>query len=75
METVAVNNNNNSRGGGGGDVSPAIDAELMSVTQTLAKEAYVLFQLGKYADCLKVLNQILEKKTDDPKVNSLIYVF
>ncbi|KAK9071364.1 hypothetical protein SSX86_009932 [Deinandra increscens subsp. villosa] len=53
---------NNSRG----DVSS--DAELISVTQSLAKEAYVLFQLGKYGDCFKVLNQILDKKPDDPKV-------
>ncbi|XP_076957024.1 uncharacterized protein LOC143632363 [Bidens hawaiensis] len=44
------------------------DGELITVTQALAKEAYVCFQLGKYADCLKVLSQILEKKPDDPKV-------
>ncbi|KAI3790297.1 hypothetical protein L2E82_03242 [Cichorium intybus] len=56
--------NNNSRG----DASLASDADLISVTQALAKEAYVLFQLGKYVECLKVLNQILEKKADDPKV-------
>ncbi|KAL8247957.1 hypothetical protein R6Q59_009173 [Mikania micrantha] len=48
--------------------SSASEAELISVTQTLAKDAYVLFQLGKYVDCLKVLNQILEMKADDPKV-------
>ncbi|KAI3775430.1 hypothetical protein L1987_50006 [Smallanthus sonchifolius] len=48
--------------------SSASDADLISVTQTLAKDAYVLFQLGKYADCVKVLNQILDKKADDPKV-------
>ncbi|KAK9060709.1 hypothetical protein SSX86_021415 [Deinandra increscens subsp. villosa] len=60
--------NNNSRG----DASSASDSDLISVTQALAKDAYVLFQLGKYADCLKVLNQILEKKADDPKVNSLV---
>lgn len=56
--------NNNSRV----DASLVSDADLISVTQTLAKEAYVLFQLGKYVECLKVLNQILEKKADDPKV-------
>ncbi|KAJ9557964.1 hypothetical protein OSB04_012578 [Centaurea solstitialis] len=56
-----ANNNNNSS-------SNSPDADLISVTQTLAKEAYVLFQLGKYVDCLKVLNQILEKKQDDPKI-------
>ncbi|KAI3771536.1 hypothetical protein L6452_02701 [Arctium lappa] len=64
--------NNNSRG----DVSTSPDADLISVTQTLAKEAYVLFQLGKYVDCLKVLNQILEKKSDNPKiVDSVIALF
>ncbi|KAL4589821.1 hypothetical protein LXL04_002731 [Taraxacum kok-saghyz] len=56
--------NNNSRV----DASLVSDTDLISVTQTLAKEAYVLFQLGKYVECLKVLNQILEKKADDPKV-------
>ncbi|XP_076911058.1 uncharacterized protein LOC143568909 [Bidens hawaiensis] len=44
------------------------DGEVISVTQTLAKEAYVCFQLAKYADCLRVLNRILEHKPDDPKV-------
>ncbi|KAI3814635.1 hypothetical protein L1987_14278 [Smallanthus sonchifolius] len=62
VSVVSVNNNGRS------DASSASDADLISVTQTLAKDAYVLFQLGKYADCLKVLNQILDKKADDPKV-------
>ncbi|XP_076915403.1 uncharacterized protein LOC143574747 [Bidens hawaiensis] len=44
------------------------DGEAISVTQTLAKEAYVCFQLGKYADSVRVLNRILEQKPDDPKV-------
>ncbi|XP_024980153.1 CCR4-NOT transcription complex subunit 10-B isoform X2 [Cynara cardunculus var. scolymus] len=61
--SVALSNNNSR-----GDASSSPDADLISVTQTLAKEAYVLFQLGKYVDCLKVLNQILEKKADDPKI-------
>ncbi|XP_047947773.1 CCR4-NOT transcription complex subunit 10-like [Salvia hispanica] len=34
----------------------------------LAKEAAVLFQSGKFADCLKILNQLLQKKENDPKV-------
>lgn len=55
------------------------DADLICVTQTLAKDAYVLFQLGKYGECVKVLNQILEKKPDDPKVNNeftcFVYLF
>ncbi|GKG41784.1 hypothetical protein Tco_0473535, partial [Tanacetum coccineum] len=37
----------------GGDV-------MTSARETLAKEAYVCFQLGKYVDCVKLLNQILE---------------
>ncbi|KAK1413976.1 hypothetical protein QVD17_29713 [Tagetes erecta] len=54
MDSVSVNNNS--------------DADVICVTQTLARDAYVLFQLGKYGECVKVLNQILEKKLDDPKV-------
>ncbi|XP_057769024.1 uncharacterized protein LOC130989043 [Salvia miltiorrhiza] len=34
----------------------------------LAKEAAVLFQTGKFADCLRILNQLLQKKEDDTKV-------
>ncbi|XP_071742229.1 uncharacterized protein [Rutidosis leptorrhynchoides] len=60
-----MENNNSSRM----DVSlSAVDADLISVTQTLAKEAHEFFQSGKYADCLRVLNQILEKNSDDPKI-------
>ncbi|KAL7601044.1 hypothetical protein Lser_V15G23933 [Lactuca serriola] len=64
MDPSSLTPANNSRV----DASLVSDADLISVTQTLAKEAYVLFQLGKYVECLKVLNQILEKKADDPKV-------
>ncbi|KAL1547953.1 CCR4-NOT transcription complex subunit 10-like [Salvia divinorum] len=34
----------------------------------LAKEAAVLFQSGKFADCLRILDQLLQKKENDPKV-------
>lgn len=34
----------------------------------LAKEAALLFQAGNFLDCLRVLNQLLQKKADDPKV-------
>ncbi|KAJ0724315.1 putative tetratricopeptide-like helical domain superfamily [Helianthus annuus] len=61
MESVSVNNSK-------ADGSSAADVDIISVTQTLAKDAYVLFQLGKYAECVKVLNQVLEKKADDLKV-------
>ncbi|KAH6779274.1 hypothetical protein C2S52_010511 [Perilla frutescens var. hirtella] len=36
--------------------------------ESLAKEAAVLFQSGKFADCLRILNQLLQKKEEDPKV-------
>nr|GEW15225.1 CCR4-Not transcription complex subunit 10-like [Tanacetum cinerariifolium] len=47
----------------GGDV-------MTSARETLAKEANVCFQLGKYVDCVKLLNQILEdnKPNDHPKI-------
>lgn len=47
--------------------SPEDDGSL-SVTAALAKEAALLFQSGKFADCRKVLNQLLQKKEGDPKV-------
>ncbi|KAF9615214.1 hypothetical protein IFM89_022476 [Coptis chinensis] len=40
----------------------------MSVTSTLGKEASLLFQSRKYSESLDVLNQLLHKKKDDPKV-------
>ena len=40
----------------------------------LAKEAAVLFQSGKFADCLKILNQLLQKKENDPKVNYILVI-
>ncbi|XP_071716024.1 uncharacterized protein [Rutidosis leptorrhynchoides] len=51
------------------DVSlSSVDVDLISVMQALAKEATEFYQSGKYVDCLRVLNQILEKKVDDPKI-------
>lgn len=47
--------------------SPEDDGSL-SVTAALAKEAALLFQSGKFADCRKVLNQLLQKKEGDLKV-------
>jgi len=44
------------------------DDGVVSVTASLAKEASVLFQSEKYLECVQVLNQLLEKKQDDPKV-------
>nr|XP_043624555.1 CCR4-NOT transcription complex subunit 10 isoform X2 [Erigeron canadensis] len=73
MESAAANSNNSNSSSNNSkmmmmmDVSISDDVDLITETQTLAKEAYVMFQLGKYSDCLKLLNQILDKKADDPK--------
>ncbi|CAA2939105.1 Hypothetical predicted protein [Olea europaea subsp. europaea] len=39
----------------------------LSIAAGLAKEAGLLFQVRKYVDCLRVLNQLLQRKEDDPK--------
>ncbi|KAL2482724.1 Tetratricopeptide repeat (TPR)-like superfamily protein [Forsythia ovata] len=44
------------------------DDGALSVAAGLAKEAGLLFQAGKYVACLRVLNQLLQRKEDDPKV-------
>ncbi|GMH04554.1 hypothetical protein Nepgr_006394 [Nepenthes gracilis] len=41
---------------------------VLSVAVSLAKEAAALFQSRKYAECVDVLNQLLQKKEYDPKV-------
>jgi CCR4-NOT transcription complex subunit 10 len=48
--------------------SPVEDDGSLTVTAGLAKEAALFFQTGKYVDCLKVLNQLLQKKEGDLKV-------
>lgn len=40
----------------------------LSVAAALAKDAAALFQSRRYAECVEVLNQLLQKKEDDPKV-------
>ncbi|KAG6413796.1 hypothetical protein SASPL_126511 [Salvia splendens] len=40
----------------------------LTVAAELAKEAALLFQAGNFVDCLRVLNQLLQKKAADPKV-------
>lgn len=47
------------------------DGAALTVTCGLAKDAASLFQSGHYAECIEVLNQILQKKEDDPKVQML----
>ncbi|XP_049412919.1 uncharacterized protein LOC125875899 [Solanum stenotomum] len=44
------------------------DDGAMSVNSGLAKEAALFFQSGNYADCVRVLYQLLQKKEGDPKV-------
>ncbi|KAL0403791.1 UNVERIFIED_CONTAM: hypothetical protein Sradi_2019900, partial [Sesamum radiatum] len=43
------------------------DESALLVAVGLAKEAALLFQAGKFVDCLRILNQLLEKKEGDPK--------
>lgn len=82
---VASNNNNGSSGINNSSsresalspsaaplVSPPVPVEddaAISVAAGLAKEAALLFQSGKFVECINVLNQLLQKKEGDPKVN------
>lgn len=49
----------------------------LSVAAALAKDAAALFQSRRYAECVEVLNQLLQKKEDDPKVGlcALFFLF
>ena len=53
--------------------SPDDDAGL-SVAASLAKDAALLFQSRKFSECLDVLNQLLQKKEDDPKVFFSLFI-
>ncbi|KAE9602308.1 hypothetical protein Lal_00050218 [Lupinus albus] len=44
------------------------DNAVFAVTVSLAKDAVLHFQSGKFAKCVEVLNQLLQKKQHDPKV-------
>ncbi|XP_075517684.1 uncharacterized protein LOC142552008 [Primulina tabacum] len=48
--------------------SVAENDSALSVAAGLAKEAALLFQAGKYVDCLRILNQLSQKKERDPKI-------
>lgn len=50
------------------DGSSVDDDGVLSVTSGLAKEAAFLFQSQKFVECVDVLNQLLQKKEDDPKI-------
>ncbi|KAK7330064.1 hypothetical protein VNO77_24249 [Canavalia gladiata] len=52
------------------DASSGTDGDdgVFTVAVALAKDAASHFQSGKFAECVEVLNQLLQKKQDDPKV-------
>ncbi|KAF6158143.1 hypothetical protein GIB67_014937 [Kingdonia uniflora] len=51
------------------EVSSSDEDLALPVTTVIAKEAFLLFQSRRFGECLDVLmNQLLHKKEDDPKV-------
>ncbi|KAG8362946.1 hypothetical protein BUALT_BualtUnG0020500 [Buddleja alternifolia] len=50
------------------------DDGALSLAAGLAKEAVLLFQAGRFVDCLRILYQFLQKKEDSPKVRRNIAV-
>ncbi|GER47383.1 CCR4-NOT transcription complex subunit 10-B [Striga asiatica] len=46
----------------------------LSVASGFAKEAALLFQAGKFVDCLRVLIELSQKKENDPKVRHNIAI-
>ncbi|KOM32997.1 hypothetical protein LR48_Vigan01g255300 [Vigna angularis] len=52
------------------DASSGTETEdgVFTVAVALAKDAALHFQSAKFAECVEVLNQLLQKKQDDPKV-------
>lgn len=47
----------------------------LSATAAMARDAAVLFQSRRYAECAEVLAQLLLKKEGDPKVGDSISAF
>ncbi|XP_051148784.1 uncharacterized protein LOC127263680 [Andrographis paniculata] len=72
MDSASSSLPSNSRDGSTSAVAVEDDAAL-SVAAGMAKEAALLFQAGKYAECRRILNQLLQKK-DDPKVRHNIVI-
>lgn len=71
---VGDNSNSNNREGAFSPIAASPrgsmeDDVALSVAEGLAKEAALLFQAGKFVECVNVLNQLLHKKADDPKVS------
>ncbi|KAL1563424.1 hypothetical protein AAHA92_05892 [Salvia divinorum] len=56
------------RGGSPEAAATVEEDSTLTVLAGLAKEAALLFQAGNFLDCLRVLNQLLQKKSDNPKV-------
>ncbi|KAF4392055.1 hypothetical protein F8388_004384 [Cannabis sativa] len=54
--------------------SSAEDDAVLSVAAALSKDAALHFRSGKFAECVDVLNQLLLKKPDDPKVHHNIAI-
>lgn len=54
---------------GSPSAAPGEDDGALLVAAGRAKEAAMLFQNGKYLDCLRILNQLLQKKDGDLKVS------
>lgn len=44
---------------------------MLSATAAMARDASVLFQSRRYAECAEVLAQLLLKKEGDPKVGDI----
>lgn len=52
----------------------ANDEGALSVISGLAKDAALLFQSGKFLDCIRVLLQLQQKKAGDPKVSGFAFL-
>ncbi|KAL3535897.1 hypothetical protein ACH5RR_004358 [Cinchona calisaya] len=72
--TAVGENNSGSNNNRDGALSPTAvrgsveDDVALSVAAGLAKEAALLFQAGKFVECVNLLKQLLHKKEDDPKI-------
>ncbi|XAR66864.1 hypothetical protein NMG60_11013227 [Bertholletia excelsa] len=56
------------------DASPVEDDGAQSAAVELATNASVAFHSGKFSECIDVLNQLLQKKENDPKVHHNIAI-
>lgn len=45
------------------------DGVLSAAAAGLARDASVAFHSGKFSECVDLLNQLLQKKENDPKVS------